>query len=309
MNTLYAHGKLLISAEYMVLFGSKALAVPLQLGQSLQRLRTENRSIFTWKALYKDQPWFHASYDSSTLKILESSDQNKASALKQMIQACFELLPTFQEELFKLDVETQLDFDPDWGLGSSSTLIALLAEWAEVNPLDLHFLVSDGSGYDVACAIANGPIVYRLRDDAPQYQHISFAPPFSDQLYFVWLGNKQPTAPHLREMTASLNPDYEMIHRYSCFTEEMANATDPLVFREIMSEHDAVLSQLLGIESISATRFRDLPGAVKSLGAWGGDFVMICSEVEEKELYNYLHSKEFEVIYRYSDLVYDENKE
>ena len=77
----------------------------------------------------------------------------------------------------------RLDFSPHWGFGSSSTLISLLAEWAEVNPLDLHFMISDGSGYDVACAIADGPIIYKLRDHASPVSACSFQSPFQTDLF------------------------------------------------------------------------------------------------------------------------------
>ncbi len=67
MNSLYAHGKLLISAEYMVLHGSRALAIPLRKGQSLQRIRSENSRVFSWKATYQNQTWFNARLDPSSL--------------------------------------------------------------------------------------------------------------------------------------------------------------------------------------------------------------------------------------------------
>ncbi|MCK4745619.1 MAG: hypothetical protein KAT15_01215 [Bacteroidales bacterium] len=305
MNTLYAHGKLLISAEYMVLHGSKALALPLRLGQSLQRIRTENTHALRWRAFYKDHLWFRATFDPGTLKIIDSSDPDKADYLKKMILACIELNPSFQEELFRLDVETHLEFAPEWGFGSSSTLTALLAEWAEVNPLDLHFMTSDGSGYDVACAIADGPVLYRLRDNAPHYQHVPFHPPFSNHLYFAWLGRKQPTALHLEKVTGTLQPGYETIHQFSGFTEDMVESTDLVSFRELMEEHEEVLSKQLGVEPVSTSRFPGIPGTVKSLGAWGGDFMMIASEANEKELFDYLYERDIKVIYRYGDLVYD----
>jgi len=151
MNPFYAHGKLLISAEYLVLYGSKALAVPLRLGQTLQRIKRNEPHIFSWRAFYQDQLWFRATLDPASLKILSSSDPDKASYLKHLIQECIAMMPSFQEDLFRMDAETTLEFSPEWGFGSSSTLTALMAEWAEVNPLDLHFAVSGGSGFDVAC--------------------------------------------------------------------------------------------------------------------------------------------------------------
>ncbi len=197
MKPFFAHGKLLISAEYMVLHGSLALALPLHKGQTLQRLRSEDRNVFSWDAYEAENLWFSAKFNPTTLGIIETSDQEKAENLRFLIKTLIEMDPSFQRELFTWDVETVLGFSPKWGFGSSSTLIALMAEWAEVNPLDLHFRVSDGSGYDVACALAERPIHYKLREDGPHYRHVKFNPPFAKNLYFVWLGKKQSTAEHL----------------------------------------------------------------------------------------------------------------
>jgi mevalonate kinase len=304
MEPLYAHGKLLISAEYMVLHGSKALAVPLQLGQSLKRRRSPDQNKFSWKAFNHDRLWFSATLDPRNIKVIASDDPIKAEYLCRMIRACIDMMPSFQEDLYKWDVETYLEFSPEWGFGSSSTLTALLSEWAEVNPLDLHFMTSEGSGYDVACAIAHGPIVYRLREDAPHYQHVVFHPPFSRQLYFAWLGSKQPTAIHLKKVAEKIKPDYETIHRFSVLTEEMMQSQELEHFQSLIEEHEEVLSGLLEMERVSISRFPGLHGTVKSLGAWGGDFVLIASELPERELFDYLYQQEIEVIFRYQDLVY-----
>jgi mevalonate kinase len=308
METLYAHGKLLLSGEYMVMHGSKALAVPLKLGQTLKRLRSEHQGgAFGWKAFYRDSPWFEALIDPIRLKVISASDPTVADNLCRLLKACVELMPSFQEDLFRWDVETHLDFSPLWGFGSSSTLTALLSEWAEINPLDLHFMISEGSGYDVACAIAEGPILYRLREDGPHYQHIRFDPPFADQLYFAWLGNKEPTASHLRRRSADFSPDYETLHRFSVLTDQMVEAVELGPFRIAMEEHEEILSGLLGMERVARSRFPGLAGSVKSLGAWGGDFVMIASPLPEEELYAYLNQKNIKVVFRFRDLVYEKN--
>ena len=308
MDDLFARGKLLLSSEYMVLHGSNALAVPLQQGQLLRRIRRNEGGPFLWRALYENNEWFRAEFTPGTLEIRNTSDQQKANHLKTLLLASMELMPAFQEDLFKMNAETILDFSPEWGFGSSSTLIALLAEWAEVNPLDLHFMVSEGSGYDVACAIAEGPIHYRLRDSAPHYRHVEFNPPFRDQLYFAWLGKKQSTAAQLVDMAGKLEPDFETIHRFSGLTEAMTEATDLAEFRLLMSEHEQLLSGLLGMDPVASNRFRDLPGSVKSLGAWGGDFVMIASDAGDEALFSYLYDRDLTVIYKYGELVYERNE-
>lgn len=307
MEPLYAHGKLLITAEYMVLHGSKALAVPLQLGQMLRRIRSEDERTFTWKAFDRSQLWFSVTIDPLRMKVLSTDDPPRARYLCKLFKACIEMMPSFQEDLFKWDVETHLEFSPEWGFGSSSTLTALLSEWAEVNPLDLHFMTSEGSGFDVACAIASGPIQYRLREGEPHYLHVPFHPPFSDHLYFAWLGSKQPTAAHLSSLAGKLRPGYPEIHRFSLLTEEMTTATELDHFRSLMEEHEELLSTLLGMKRISEQRFPDLQGSVKSLGAWGGDFVMIATTQPEDKLYDYLYQRGIELIFRYQDLVYEAN--
>ena len=305
MESLYARGKLLISAEYMVLHGANALAVPLQMGQMLKRIRSEDERKFTWKAFDRNKLWFTVTIDPLHMKVLSTDDPPRARYLCKMFKACIEMMPSFQEDLFKWNVETHLEFSPEWGFGSSSTLTALLSEWAEVNPLDLHFMTSEGSGFDVACAIADGPVQYRLRDGEPHYKHVPFHPPFKDHLYFAWLGTKQPTATHLGDIAGRLQPGYEVIHRFSLLTEEMTRAGELDYFQSLMEEHEELLSGLLGIRKVSESRFPGLQGSVKSLGAWGGDFVMIASTLPEQELYDYLYHLNIQVIFRFQDLVYE----
>jgi len=179
-----------------------------------------------------------------------------------------------------------------------------MARWAEVNPLDLHFMVSEGSGYDVACAISEGPITYKLKDHSPQYSHISFNPPFRDQIWFAWLGNKQATASHLAEVAGRLSPNFEAVHQFSQLTLEMMNASTLEEFRGVMDRHEEALSPLLGMDPISE-RFKKLPGSVKSLGAWGGDFIMIATKTDKPDLLKNLNKYGIRTLYNYNDLVYE----
>ena len=304
MKKLTARGKLLISSEYMVLHGSQALALPLKKGQSLRTKEKDNQRLFSWKAYHEEDCWFRADFNPATLGIVETTDQERAENLRKLLRASIETNPLFQKELFEWDVETMLDFSPSWGLGSSSTLTALVADWADINPLDLHFMISEGSGYDVACAIAGQPIIYSLRDDGPHFQPVPFDPPFADRLFFVWLGSKQPTASHLATMAGRFTPGYEDIAYFTGLTRGMLQAGELSEFRKYMEEHEARLSELIGLKRVSEILFPDLRGSVKSLGAWGGDFVMIASEQEPEALFNYLDQKGLTTRFRYNDLVY-----
>jgi mevalonate kinase len=304
MIRFQAHGKLLLSAEYMVMHGATALAVPLKKGQTLEIKHTETSHAFSWKAFFNKNLWFEADFDPATLKIIHTSNPDMAHRLKSMLQACIEIMPSFQESLFRKDAITILDFSPEYGFGSSSTLISLLAEWAEVNPLDLHFMVSEGSGYDVACALADGPITYKLRDHLPQYQHIPFKPSFHENIWFAWLGKKQATEKHLKEVSPRIKPGFETIYKFSKLTRAMIEASTLGEFRRVMEEHEEELSRILNMEKISL-KFSSLPGSIKSLGAWGGDFVMIASETDRETLRKYLAEYGVNILYSYKELVYE----
>ena len=307
MNHFHAHGKLLLSAEYMVMHGSTALAIPLKMGQHLDLIPREAGGIFSWTACHEQGPWFSASFDSVSLEILDSSNMEIALRLKGFIGACIELMPSFREDLVQWDVETRLEFSPDYGFGSSSTLIALLSAWAKVNPLDLHFRVSVGSGYDVACAVSEGPITYELRDQSPRYRQVPFSPPFRDQLWFAWLGYKQATSAHLDEMSGRLSPGIKSIHLFSQLSAKMMEDKTLGQFRESMEKHEHELSLLLGLDRVSL-QFPDLPGSLKSLGAWGGDFVMIATETDLQTLQAYLKHRGIHTLYNYKQLVYEGSK-
>jgi mevalonate kinase len=306
MKRFRAYGKLLLSAEYMVLFGAEALALPLKPGQELTVGRSEDPESLSWTAMESGRTWFHAVLDTPSLRIRETSDRGTAEHLRTLLNACLEMNPGFAREISSAEVHTTLDFPPEYGLGSSSTLISLLASWAGCDPMELHFRVSEGSGYDVACARSVGPVLYRLFDGRPVITPAGFNPPFRDRLWFAWLGNKQPTATHLRQVAGKLDPGPEQVRQFSRFTREMLGSADLDTFRRVMEEHERVLSGLLGTPTLSA-RFPLLPGTVKSLGAWGGDFILIAGPENRKELSLKLEQNGITVVYSYDELVYEGN--
>ncbi|MCK5774746.1 MAG: hypothetical protein KAH25_01140 [Bacteroidales bacterium] len=49
--------------------------------------------------------------------------------------------------------------------------------------------------------------------------------------------------------------------------------------------------------------FSDFNGQIKSLGAWGGDFVMATSPNDPKDVFNYFRNKGHQTILAYDDMV------
>ena len=137
MKHFRANGKLLITGEYTVLRGALALAVPTQLGQTLNVIPVPDSHDLVWESYTVDSElWFTTRFDPD-LSILEASDSLKAQNLKRILTVAKSLNPSWD---FKGHVaRTDLEFHRLWGLGSSSTLIALVAQWADVNAFDLFF--------------------------------------------------------------------------------------------------------------------------------------------------------------------------
>jgi mevalonate kinase len=300
----YYNAKLLLTAEYLVLNGAKALAVPLKFGQRLN-VDENNQGFISWQSIAFDgSTWFGGKYNLKDFSIIESSDTDIAKYPQRLLLAVRKLNPAICSLSEGFNVISTLNYPLLWGLGSSSTLIAAIAGWAGIDPFSLHFEVSKGSGYDIACAISKGPIVYSLMENIPEFRPVAFSPSFADKIYFVYQGNKQDSAEGIKKYRNRIsNPDKNIIKKANLMTEQMLNATDLPEFEQVIRDHEMLISSLIGVPGIRQTLFSDLPGEVKSLGAWGGDFCMLTWRDDPELLDAYLKSKGLETWFNYNDIV------
>ena len=311
MNQIYhSHGKFLLTSEYLVLKGALALAVPLKLGQTLA-LETVCTLSLQWDAYKPDGPWFSVALNPENLEIIDSDDQSKAEKLRQILQAVKQLNPNvFEGEGMKFI--TRLDFDPNWGFGSSSTLIANLARWADVNPYKLLQLTFGGSGYDIACATAEGPIYYQVKTEVPEpvegptptVEPIDFNPSFADHVFFIYQGQKQSSSKEIKAFLAQANPidlhkDIESVSEISRAVPKCESLDE---FAMLMQCHERIISRCIGQEPVQK-RFPDFEGVLKSLGAWGGDFILAATEWTENQVREYFKGKGLEVVFGYKEIV------
>ena len=307
MSLYQAYGKFLLTGEYLVLKGALALALPLKLGQSLQiSLADTDTHRLHWVAQQPDKAWFSVVFDTDTLQPVTTDDPAKAEKLASILKAVRKLKPTaFYGG--DLRIRTHLDFDPNWGLGSSSTLIANLAQWANVNPYELLKLTFGGSGYDIACATAEQPVYYQLIDNKPQVQTVDFQPSFADHLFFVYQGQKQSSSKEVKAFLEHTNPvdlqkDIESISEISRIVPKCQNLDE---FGMLMQCHERIIARCIGQTPVQK-RFPDFEGTLKSLGAWGGDFVLAATEWSESQVKAYFKKKGLEVIFGYKDIVLNE---
>ena len=310
-QTYHSNGKFLLTGEYLVLKGALSLALPLKLGQSLHvSLADTDTHRIHWIASQPKKPWFSALFDSETLQPVATDDPTKAEKLSSILKATRQLKP---DAFLGCDMRfrTHLDFDPNWGLGSSSTLIANLARWAEVDPYKLLQMTFGGSGYDIACATAEGPLYYQLskvpepvEGPTPTVEPINFTPSFADHLFFIYQGQKQSSSKEIKAFLAKVNPDdlqkdIEAVSEISRAVPKCENLDE---FCLLMQCHERIIARCIGQEPVQK-RFPDFGGTLKSLGAWGGDFILAATEWDESQVKAYFKGKGLEVVFGYNELV------
>jgi mevalonate kinase len=305
IETFYAHGKLLLTGEYFVLDGALALALPCKLGQSMCVQDFENSdSILKWKSLnHENQIWFEATFDIQSFGILKHSDQQVALVLQQILQAVRSQNPYFLKTSNSIQVETKLEFPRLWGLGSSSTLIYNIAQWSRTDAFQLLSETMGGSGYDIACAGADGPILYQKIDGKPTVGNCDFKPSFRDQIYFIYLGKKQNSREGIKHYREKVKHQPQLIEQISTLTKAILKSTDLAEIEGLLLEHENLVSKTLKLPRIQDQYFPDFQGVVKSLGAWGGDFVLATSDLGELKTRAYFNEKGFDVFLKYDDLI------
>lgn len=304
--TYRSNGKLLLTAEYFVLDGALALALPVRLGQSLEVMPGHEAEGLHWQSLDETGTcWFEAVFDLKGLALRSTNDGGVAERLQKILQEARLRQPGFLQTRPTKAV-CRLDFPRSWGLGTSSTLVHLVGQWARTDAFDLQFRTFGGSGYDIACADATGPICYKLQDGAPQTTACPFRPPFSECLYFVFLGQKQDSRQGIaryREQFGQRKPPVSLLGQISGLTEQFIHASSLADFDLLIVEHEALIAQTVDLPRAKSLFFNDFWGEVKSLGAWGGDFVLATSARPPEETRQYFNEKGCEVFFPYHQLV------
>jgi len=305
MANFHANGKFLLSGEYLVLQGARALALPLNLGQSLEVKTVDIQSgMIHWDAYTPKGFWFASIFSKYGFTVHASDDMAKADMLCKIFSEIKSLNPNVLQDKNDYFFVTRLEFDKDWGLGSSSTLISLLSQWADVNPYELLKRTMGGSGYDIACATASKPLIYHLDKGQPIVETVDFKPAFADKLYFVYQGHKQSSGKEVK----SFKERAKTID-FSAERAEISEITDALVkttsfndFCALLSRHEAIMSRCLDQPPLKL-QYSDFQGIIKSLGAWGGDFFLAATELPEKEVFSYFNSKGLKTVLKYDEIV------
>ncbi len=299
-----------MTSEFLVIDGAKALALPCRFGQSLTVQQLPKQRI-RWKALdVHGDIWYEQEFIWSDNGLIPQKNLPQSASIDQRLQQIFKALKQENSELFTnkgFAFTTHLKFPQNWGLGSSSTLIANLAQWSGINPYVLLQKTFGGSAYDIACAYHNSPILYqRAQALSPIVEEVNFDPVFKDRLFFVHRNQKQNTRTIVQHYK-TLNPSAkkEWINKFSKLTIDLLHCQELAEFETLINIHEARLSKILQLPPVKEEQFPDYPGTLKSLGAWGGDFILATGGASEKE---YFSNKGYSSILDYTEMILPPSK-
>ena len=304
MTDFKSNGKILLTSEYVVLDGVDCIALPTKFGQTLSVIENNSKCINWTSYDYNNNVWFKDKYTiSSENKIEYSSEKNNISeTLLKILNALVKLNSDKINNKIGYDFVSKLSFSKDWGLGTSSTLINNLANWAKVDSYELLKLTFGGSGYDIACAGAENPIHFNNYNNKISISNSKFDPIYKENIFFIYLGNKQNSRDGIKDYKSKKNKlTQDIIEQFKSINEKIVITDSLKEFEQCLTMHELLISKLIDIEPIKNRLFKDYDkGIVKSLGAWGGDFVLVTGT---KNAMSYFLNKGYKTIFEYSKLI------
>ena len=296
-TTYKSNGKLLITGEYVVLDGATALAIPTKYGQSLTVTDNNEQTLHWVSKDHRGNIWFETHVDLTTLTSRNTS--KIAKTLCTILQTARIHNTSFLEQSKGVAVLTQLDFPRDWGLGTSSTLINNIAQWAQIDAFTLLKESFGGSGYDIASAQHNTPIFYTLKDNMPKVQPCTLYWSFTKHLFFVHLNQKQDSKQAINTYR-QLQKDSRILEAITDLSKKTLVCYTLEDLERILNAHEKKIASLLGQATIKELVFPDYPKTIKSLGAWGGDFVLATGNKEDMA---YFKAKGYTTIIAFDDMI------
>jgi len=304
MDEFYSNGKLLLTSEYVVLEGIECLALPTKFGQSLTVKKNQSDE-FNWLSYdNKNHIWFKEKYTiNNRNSLLYHGEKNEISdTLLKIFNSIIKLNKLIFNNNIGYDFISKLSFSKNWGLGSSSTLINNLANWAKVDPYELLKLTFGGSGYDIACANYNKPIQFSNLNNKISVNEVNFNPVFKENIFFIYLGEKQNTRDGIEKYRSKKNDLSDEIKKeFININQSLLKTNNIKEFEKYLSRHEFLISNLIGLKPVKEKLFKDYEkGIVKSLGAWGGDFVLVTGTKADMQ---YFTKKGYKIIFNYPQLI------
>lgn len=284
----------------MVLDEANALAFPTKFGQSMSVTKINEPKI-VWKSFNcNDELWMHYEFSINDIEIPQKKIGDEKDRLISILREVKKLNPKFLNETNGYRIISKLDFARNWGLGSSSTLISNISKWANVDPFKLLEATFGGSGYDIAAALRNVPILYAKTPNEYHITELSINWGFTNQIFFVHLNKKQNSRDGIFNYQKLKNNNQEVIRRINELTTNICQCQSLSEFESAINEHEQLISKIIQQKTVKELLFNDYNGSIKSLGAWGGDFILATGSQKN---WNYFREKGFKTILSFKEMI------
>lgn len=283
MRSYFTHGKVMLAGEYAVMAGVEALALPVKQGQWMNVWESESNdgsSKLVWQAKdHLKQVWFECRVDMNALELTQSTDVDAGKTNLLLLAEIKEKRPQLFENK-TLRIETELDFDRSFGLGSSSTLINNISLWSGIDPFYLQQKAFGGSGYDVAAGRMGKPVVYWVANEKANWSPWQLSPELTAGWVLAFPGTKQNSRYSLQDKKsaiAGIKNDTVLLQQLNAIVEAIKQPRSLPLLEAMLEMWQALLSQRLDLPRA----YEDLGidpvqgGLCKWLGAWGGDVLLV----------------------------------
>lgn len=299
MGEIFSPGKLMLTSEYFAIDGALVLAVPTLLGQEFFfEEKDDGKFLIFWEAYHQNKLWLKAVINYKNWHIQETNLPSAAEFILKTLKNVQQLSETQFKNRFSYSLKTNLQFPADYGLGSSSTLMNNLAEWAGIDPFHLNNISLGGSGYDIAVAREKSAVLFKSKPEI-WYEKTDFNPSFKNELIFIHLNQKQDSREGIKLYKSKVKSP-ELILEFSDLTKKVLLCNELENFSELMMIHEHKIADFIEIPTVKEKFFTDCPVFVKSLGAWGGDFVMSAKFEGFKD---YFWGKGFTSVFEWSEII------
>lgn len=298
-----ANGKLLLTGEYAVLDGAMALGLPTKYGQTIAVIKEDTpQDKLKWESLdmYHDI-WFEGTFNTQTFNFSESDNNDSAEVITRILNYVAQQNPDSLSYISKIRIK--LDYPVKWGLGSSASVISCIAQVFEVDPYQIQKDVFGGSGYDIACATSNKPILYTNNIEAEKkVTPSSFRPVKPELWHFVYLGHKKNSREAIKYYKDIVQDKSQFVSTINQLSLDISASKSHSEQVAILNKHEDVVSEFLNLPKAKTQHFEDFDGVIKSLGAWGGDFVAAVSKDKNIDL-DYFYQKGYPTVIPYTSII------
>lgn len=295
----------MLTGEYVVLDGATALVLPTKYGQTLEVSPSEKEGLH-WQSIDENgEDWFEIYFTLNNGEIVLPNptgfahNDGVAEKLLKILNTAKGMNPEFLNTAPGFNIKTKLDFPRNWGLGTSSTLINNIAQWANVDAFKLLWNSFGGSGFDIAAAKNDVPIFYEKHGTESSVNKIHLPWDFKNKLFFIHLNKKQDSKKgieHYKNNPATAKD----IERISDISKKLLLCYTIKDFENLMESHEQIISGIIKMKPVKQRLFTNFKGTVKSLGAWGGDFVLATGTESEMD---YFRNEGFGTIVPFSEMV------